>query len=1504
MNKIPLSLAVALSAAWLSSAMPSSLAAGLPERHTGVPVANVMQQHASLAGAACMQSPRQLASPVGMLSRPLNLPAITKAATDASAIPELYGSVIYADGWTQQNNAIGMYRIGTSDQIPFERTGTARIDATAGGVAVGNAYYASYTVNLYGSFFAYTLKYDIDTWTETPGWDYWSDMKLMSTGAVYDRTTGKIYGCFYNDTQRGFVFGTADYETLKRVAIKDLDRQWSAVAMTRQGALYAIEATGDLYSVDKTTGNMTLIGNTGLVATNPSSACIDPRSGRCFYAVTQGTDGSLYEINLATAQATLIYHFPQNQEVVGMFVPVPDVEDGAPDAITGLQLSFPDGTLTGTVSFTCPANTFDGAPGTGTLTYVIEANGLTVASGQAAYGQSVQKQVTFQAPGDYKIKVYATNSVGDGPAAESEMFIGNDLPQAPQLTATMGDGTVTLSWEPVTASVNGGYIDLDNLTYTVTRMPDNHTVAAATTLTSVTDTPPAEGTLTGFRYVVTAQAGSYTSAESISRTFWTGSVMPPYTVVFETESNGEAFTVHDVNNDGHTWQWSQYDQAFKTSFNRSADMDDWLVTPPLKLEKGKMYMFTARMRTYLGNPLNVEIKWGTGDSPESLTSTLMEPQQIRNRTAENYSFYLLPETDGTYYVGIHETTPANDSWYLFVDGITVGAGVDAIIPDEVEDFTVTPDFNGGTNVAVSLKAPAKGVDGTPLANIERIDILRDEAVVKTFLAPAPGASLEFTDEVPDKGYHKYETLAYSAAGAGKKVTLTVFVGANEPARPAWVRLEETSVPGQVTMTWEEVTVDKDGKALNPDLVTYTIIAAGEGDEPVFVAENIQGTSHTFRVAVPAGGQAFAGYGLRAQTEGGYSLMAVTEMIPVGTPYAAPWSESFAGGAAHSLMRSENRDGLWSIYTDESGITSHDGDNGMAAMFGEFAGADATLFSGKISLTGLANPALTFYTYCIDGEDDDRNEIEVSVNEGNGFATEKLLAVSDLGNEDGWYLVTVPLDRYKNKVIQFSMRGITRTHRFTMVDDISVTSLDTHNLRMTGINAPATVQPGKEFFVAATIENFSVSEATDYTVKLFRNNEEVATVPGEPLAPGRTAIIRFAQTLGVADSENSGYHAEIEYSADRNTADNISDIAAVKLALPDYPAPRNLAATADDNSVSLTWDSPDLTAAVPGGITEDFEEFESWSKTGDKGWIFVDADQAGIGQIGNYTLPGIDYNSTLSWFVTDASMDGLPAAFAAASGDKYLSTMFCLPDMSGDIAEYIPNDDWAISPLLFGGAQTVTLMARSMNPAEAEESFEILVSDTDSDTPADFIMLEKTEKVPGTWTPYSFDLPQGTRRFAIRYNHTFGLSLGIDDVSFIPAGTSTLVLEGYNVYRDGKRINDTLVSGTSFTDPIAITEPVIYAVTAIYGSAGESRLSDPLRVERSGLSLTDSADIPTIKGIKDAIVVAGAEGLKVTVTDTLGRTIASTDGTLLLTIPVQRGAYVVTAGPVAVKVLVP
>ena len=73
-------------------------------------------------------------------------------------------------------------------------------------------------------------------------------------------------------------------------------------------------------------------------------------------------------------------------------------------------------------------------------------------------------------------------------------------------------------------------------------------------------------------------------------------------------------------------------------------------------------------------------------------------------------------------------------------------------------------------------------------------------------------------------------------------------------------------------------------------------------------------------------------------------MAVTDLLPVGTPYPAPWSESFAGGKAESLIRSDNREGIWSIYNDDAGIRSYDNDNGMAAMFGE-AEAERFLLKG-------------------------------------------------------------------------------------------------------------------------------------------------------------------------------------------------------------------------------------------------------------------------------------------------------------------------------------------------------------------------------------------------------------------------------------------------------------------------------------------------------------------------------------------------------------------------------
>ena len=49
-------------------------------------------------------------------------------------------------------------------------------------------------------------------------------------------------------------------------------------------------------------------------------------------------------------------------------------------------------------------------------------------------------------------------------------WIGHDTPEAPTgVAATVEDGTRTVTFEPVTQGVHGGYIDVDGISYTVSR---------------------------------------------------------------------------------------------------------------------------------------------------------------------------------------------------------------------------------------------------------------------------------------------------------------------------------------------------------------------------------------------------------------------------------------------------------------------------------------------------------------------------------------------------------------------------------------------------------------------------------------------------------------------------------------------------------------------------------------------------------------------------------------------------------------------------------------------------------------------------------------------------------------------------------------------------------------------------------------------------------------------------------------------------------------------------
>ena len=90
------------------------------------------------------------------------------------------------------------------------------------------------------------------------------------------------------------------------------------------------------------------------------------------------------------------------------------------------------------------------------------------------------------------------------------------------------------------------------------------------------------------------------------------------------------------------------------------------------------------------------------------------------------------------------------------------------------------------------------------------------------------------------------------------------------------------------------------------------------------------------------------------------------------------------------------------------------------------------------------------------------------------------------------------------------------------------------------------------------------------------------------------------------------------------------------------------------------------------------------------------------------------------------------------------------------------------------------------------------------------------------------------------------------------------------------------------------------MTAVY-DRGESRGSNEVRVATSGLDGTVMEGVG-VYGARGAVVIRGAEGMKVTVAATDGKTVyvavAASDE---MTIPVAPGVYVVKAGNTVAKV---
>lgn len=280
-----------------------------------------------------------------------------------------------------------------------------------------------------------------------------------------------------------------------------------------------------------------------------------------------------------------------------------------------------------------------------------------------------------------------------------------------------------------------------------------------------------------------------------------------------------------------------------------------------------------------------------------------------------------------------------------------------------------------------------------------------------------------------------------------------------------------------------------------------------------------------------------------------------------------------------------------------------------------------------------------------------------------------------------------------------------------------------------------------------------------------------------------------------------------------------------------------------------------------------------------------------------TLPGIISGQTAGsfWIWDQKSMTPNPT-FDAHSGDKYLFSLF--RQDNGTV------DDWAISPQLTGDAQTISFWAKSYD-AQYPETIRVCYSTTGKNV-SDFIEIDgaTVEGVPGDWTEYTFELPAGSKYFAINSCATDSYMLMIDDVTYTPMPLlSTYEIAGYNVYRDGVKINSEPVAECEFVDNnVESDKEYRYVVTVLYTDRGESTPSDELVLSTAGIGSVIDGGV-SVKARDGKIFVFNAEGRAIVVSSVNGSIVYSGVGRSKTEIGVPAGVYAVKAGNKVVKVIV-
>lgn len=280
----------------------------------------------------------------------------------------------------------------------------------------------------------------------------------------------------------------------------------------------------------------------------------------------------------------------------------------------------------------------------------------------------------------------------------------------------------------------------------------------------------------------------------------------------------------------------------------------------------------------------------------------------------------------------------------------------------------------------------------------------------------------------------------------------------------------------------------------------------------------------------------------------------------------------------------------------------------------------------------------------------------------------------------------------------------------------------------------------------------------------------------------------------------------------------------------------------NKQVSFSWNNPEPLH----GLFDDIEDHTDFTinSAGSIGWQYIDADN----------------ENTYTWTAADFPNQGKPMAFIVFNPSKTSPSTEEWPDIkpySGnkmliDFTVDGGNNDYLISPALsFDEDFQFSFQARSYTESYGKERFRVGYSTTGTNA-SDFIFIQEGdyEEVPAAWTLCRYTIPKEAKYVCLNCVSQEAFMFMVDDI-FIgtnivrpqsPSRASTDArLCGFNLYRNGNKVNDELINDTKYTDSVAEYGTYSYSIEAIMTDGSVGTKSDPLTVEVPDIRLLPFED---------------------------------------------------------------